>query len=125
VERKPDRRVDQCHNRRVRRGGQAGGGKVPGRRRGHRRQGADDGDGRALLACVACFSLGALLVAPSQQTVTAELANPAALGSYFGVAALALALGGGLGNLAGGALYGLGRQLGAPALPWLVSRRWG
>ena len=74
----------------------------------------------ALLACVACFSLGALLVAPSQQTVTAELANPAALGSYFGVAALALALGGGLGNLAGGALYGLGRQLGAPALPWLV-----
>jgi MFS family permease len=46
------------------------------------------GDVAALLACVACFSLGALLVAPSQQTVTAELANPAALGSYFGVVSL-------------------------------------
>jgi MFS transporter, DHA1 family, multidrug resistance protein len=74
----------------------------------------------ALLLCVACFSAGALLATPSQQTVTAGLANPASLGSYFGVNSLALALGGGLGNISGGLLYGLGQQLNAPALPWLI-----
>jgi MFS transporter, DHA1 family, multidrug resistance protein len=73
-----------------------------------------------LLLCVALFSAGALLAAPSQQTVAASFANPAALGSYFGVNALALALGGGLGNYSGGVLYGLGREIGRPALPWLV-----
>jgi DHA1 family multidrug resistance protein-like MFS transporter len=74
----------------------------------------------ALLVCVALFSAGALLASPSQQTVTAGFANPAALGSYFGVNALALALGGGLGNYSGGLLYGLGQQRATPALPWLV-----
>ena len=73
-----------------------------------------------LLASVAIFSFGALLAAPGQQTVAAELANPTALGSYFGVSALALALGGGIGNYAGGSLYSLGYHIGAPALPWLV-----
>jgi DHA1 family multidrug resistance protein-like MFS transporter len=74
----------------------------------------------ALVICVIVFSLGALLIQPTQQTVTAALANPAALGSYFGVSSLALALGGGLGNFSGGLLYGLGQQYHAPALPWLV-----
>jgi DHA1 family multidrug resistance protein-like MFS transporter len=74
----------------------------------------------ALLACVACFSAGALLATPSQQTVTADLANPVALGSYFGVNSLALALGGGLGNFSGGVLYGLGQQYALPAFPWLI-----
>ncbi len=74
----------------------------------------------SLLASVALFSLGALLAAPGQQTVAADLANPAALGSYFGVSALALALGGGIGNYAGGALYSFGRDVNVPALPWLV-----
>lgn len=73
-----------------------------------------------LLLCVAGFSLGGLLAMPSQQTVKAELANPVALGSYFGVSALALAFGGGLGNYVGGLLYGLGRDLGWPTLPWMV-----
>jgi MFS transporter, DHA1 family, multidrug resistance protein len=74
----------------------------------------------ALLLCVALFSAGALLASPTQQTVTAGFANPTALGSYFGVNALALALGGGLGNYSGGLLYGLGQQRAAPALPWMV-----
>jgi DHA1 family multidrug resistance protein-like MFS transporter len=73
-----------------------------------------------LLLCVALFSAGALLASPSQQTVAAGFANPAALGSYFGVNALALALGGGLGNYSGGLLYGLGQQHQAPGLPWMV-----
>jgi MFS transporter, DHA1 family, multidrug resistance protein len=74
----------------------------------------------SLLLCVGLFSVGALLASPSQQAVTAGLSNPAALGSYFGVNALALALGGGLGNYSGGLLYGLGKDRGVPALPWLI-----
>lgn len=73
-----------------------------------------------LVASVVVFSLGALLVAPTQQSATAALSDPRALGSYFGFSSLALALGGGLGNYAGGLLYGLGQQLGRPQLPWLV-----
>ncbi len=74
----------------------------------------------ALVFCVIVFSLGALLVQPTQQTVTASLADPAALGSYFGLGSLALAIGGGLGNFSGGLLYGWGQQYATPALPWLV-----
>jgi len=73
-----------------------------------------------LLSCVVLFAAGALLASPSQQTVTAALANPAALGSCFGISSLALAFGGGLGNLSGGILYDMGKQLALPALPWLV-----
>jgi DHA1 family multidrug resistance protein-like MFS transporter len=74
----------------------------------------------ALVACVIIFSMGSLLVQPTQQTATASMADPSALGSFFGVGSLALALGGGLGNYSGGLLYGLGQQFGTPALPWLV-----
>ncbi len=73
-----------------------------------------------LLACVVIYVLGSLLAMPSQQTASAELANPVALGSYFGVGMLALAFGGGIGNLAGGYLYDLGKALDWPALPWLT-----
>lgn len=74
----------------------------------------------SLLGAVLVYSLGVVLVRPSEQTVVAGLANPVALGSYFGVAALAVAFGGGLGNYAGGVLYDLGARLGMPALPWLL-----
>ncbi|CAA9566567.1 MAG: MFS superfamily export protein YceL [uncultured Thermomicrobiales bacterium] len=73
-----------------------------------------------LLGCVAAFSIGSLLASPTQQTVSAELANPVALGSYFAVGSLALAIGGGLGNYAGGLLYEVGHSLSRPELPWLV-----
>ena len=78
------------------------------------------GSSAGLLTCVGLFSLGALLVQPVQQSVTAELADPSALGSYFGFSALALAFGGGLGNFAGGWLYDVALALHAPALPWLI-----
>jgi MFS transporter, DHA1 family, multidrug resistance protein len=64
--------------------------------------------------------VGSLLAMPSQQTASAELANPLALGSYFGVGALSLAVGGGVGNLAGGFLYDLGLALEWTSLPWLI-----
>jgi DHA1 family multidrug resistance protein-like MFS transporter len=73
-----------------------------------------------LLACVAVFSLGAMLVQPVQQSLTAEMADPTAMGSYFGFSALALAFGGGIGNFTGGWLYDLARQYQLPALPWLT-----
>ena len=73
-----------------------------------------------LIASIIIFSLGGLLIQPTHQTVTASLANQAALGSYFGVSSLALAIGGGLGNYSGGLLYGLGEAINMPALPWLV-----
>ncbi len=72
------------------------------------------------LAAVAVFSVGQLLATPNQQTVTANMANPAALGSYFGVASLSLAVGGSLGNFTGGTLYELGGDLDVAALPWLI-----
>lgn len=74
----------------------------------------------ALLGCVVIFSLGAMLVQPVQQTVTAEMADPRAFGSYFGFSALALAFGGGLGNYMGGWLYDLAARWQWPMLPWLV-----
>lgn len=77
-------------------------------------------DTPAVLVAAAVFSIGAVLARPGQETVTANLADPAARGTYFGVAALSLAIGGGFGNLLGGLVYDLGRSSGLPALPWLV-----
>jgi MFS transporter, DHA1 family, multidrug resistance protein len=73
-----------------------------------------------LIGCVVVFTLGTLLASPTQQSVTAALADPRALGSYFGVNALALALGGSLGNFSGGLLTDAARAAGTPALPWLT-----
>ncbi|MFM2031758.1 MAG: hypothetical protein RLZZ297_523 [Chloroflexota bacterium] len=73
-----------------------------------------------LLACVAIYSLGGLFASPSQQTVAANLADSSALGSYFGVAGLAIALGGGMGSFSGGTLYDWGQAIKQPAAPWLV-----
>ena len=77
-------------------------------------------DTASLLVAVVVYSLGLVLARPGEQTVAAKLANPVALGSYFGVAALAVAVGGGLGSYAGGLLYDLGGRLDLPTLPWLI-----
>ncbi len=74
----------------------------------------------ALLSSVVLISFGSVLVRPGEQTVTANLAQPVARGSYFGIAALSLAVGGGLGNYAGGVIYDVGQKHGLPALPWLI-----
>lgn len=74
----------------------------------------------ALLACVALFSLGTMLVFPTQQALTARLARPGLYGSYFGFGALSLGVGGALGNVLGGTLSDLGVRLAVPALPWLT-----
>jgi DHA1 family multidrug resistance protein-like MFS transporter len=72
-----------------------------------------------VLIAAAVFSLGSVLARPGQETVTANLVDPVARGTYFGIAALSLALGGGLGNYVGGVIYDLGRETNAQ-IPWLV-----
>lgn len=72
-----------------------------------------------VLVAAAIFSLGAVMARPGQETVTANLADPVARGTYFGVAALSLAVGGGLGNYLGGMIYDIGKT-GTSQLPWLI-----
>jgi DHA1 family multidrug resistance protein-like MFS transporter len=74
----------------------------------------------ALLACIAVFSLGAMVIVPTQQTLTALFSPPATYGSYFGVGALSLGVGGAVGNLLGGVLVDVGAELDLPSLPWLT-----
>ncbi|ADY25381.1 major facilitator superfamily MFS_1 [Deinococcus proteolyticus MRP] len=73
-----------------------------------------------LLACAALYSLGTMLVFPTQQTLVSRLAPPELLGSYFGFSAISLGVGGALGNVLGGSLMDYGAALGRPALPWLL-----
>lgn len=74
----------------------------------------------ALLACAALYSLGTMLVFPTQQTLVSRLAPPSLAGSYFGFSSLSLGVGGALGNLLGGSLVDFGQALGHPQLPWLL-----
>lgn len=73
-----------------------------------------------MLLSIALFSIGNVVALANQNTVIAGQARPEARGSYFGVGAMALALGGGLGNLLGSTLYGESIRLNTPAMPWLV-----
>jgi DHA1 family multidrug resistance protein-like MFS transporter len=73
----------------------------------------------ALLVCIAGFSIGNLIATANQSTVIAGMAQPGARGSYFGVSAIALAVGGSAGNLVGSASMALRDERHA-AVPWLV-----
>lgn len=80
--------------------------------------GAADG---FLGVCLAAgvFATGAVIARPGQETVMAGLADPRSRGTYFGIAMLALAVGGGLGNYLGGVIYDLGGA-GTSPVPWIV-----
>ncbi len=73
-----------------------------------------------LLFCVFVLSLGMVLSRPSQQTISAGLARPDALGAFLGVGALSLAIGGGIGNFTGGVIYDVGKSHDLHWLPWLI-----
>lgn len=73
-----------------------------------------------LLLCVAGFSVGALMTRPTQQTLIAGLADPRALGTFLGVSSLSLAVGGGIGSVAGGWLVDVAANRHWPWLPWSV-----
>lgn len=72
-----------------------------------------------MLICVWVFSLGLVLAAPAQQTVAANLSDSRALGSYYGVNGLSIAIGGGIGSYMGGVIYDLGQTWGFSGLPWI------
>lgn len=74
----------------------------------------------AILIAAAVFSLGAIMARPGQETVTANLADPIARGTYFGVAALSLAIGGSLGNFLGGVIYSQASPDDNATGPWLI-----
>lgn len=74
----------------------------------------------ALLGCIALYAAGRAIVEPSLNSYVSEVASPSNLGSYFGFAALSLAIGGSLANYAAGVLYDVSIRLQEPALPWLV-----
>lgn len=72
-----------------------------------------------VLIAAGIFATGAVMARPGQETVLANLARPSARGTYFGIAALALAVGGGLGNYLGGVIYDVGGGAASP-LPWTI-----
>lgn len=72
------------------------------------------------LVCIAVFSLGTLLARPTQQTLIVSMANTNAVGTFIGFSALGLAVGGGVGSVAGGWLVDMARALEWRALPSLV-----
>jgi DHA1 family multidrug resistance protein-like MFS transporter len=74
----------------------------------------------AFLVCVAVVAIGAVLVRPTLQSLTAEMANPKALGTFLGISSLSLAVGGAAGNISGGWLIDLSRALNVPHLAWTV-----
>lgn len=76
-------------------------------------------DFAGVILAVALFAIGAVITRPGQEAVMANLADPRARGTYFGVAMLALAVGGGLGNYLGGVIYDLGGD-GTSPVPWIV-----
>jgi DHA1 family multidrug resistance protein-like MFS transporter len=75
-------------------------------------------DAVMILAAAGVFSVGMVLAKPGQETVTANLSDPAVRGTYFGVAMLSLAFGGGFGNLLGGVIYDFGVRHEMQAVTW-------
>jgi len=73
-----------------------------------------------LFTLVICFYLGSLIAEPARETLSAELADFRARGSYMGFSRMGAAVGGALGFSGGGWLYDLGTRSATPALPWLI-----
>lgn len=75
----------------------------------------------SLLVAVLVVKLGEMLVMPTVDTITASLAPPDQLGTYYSGTSLAWGLGEGLGNLVGGQLMAIGLAQGRPALLWWIA----
>ncbi|RYV52123.1 MFS transporter [Pengzhenrongella frigida] len=79
-----------------------------------------------LLVGVSLFTVGQMLAQPVMNAAVAGYSSDGSVASYFGVQGLALAVGGVVGNLVGGALYGLAARGGWVALtPWVGFLTWG
>jgi len=69
-----------------------------------------------LLIGIGLFAVARLQMQPTVNWVTSELAPQGQLGAYFGFGALSVAIGAGVGQITGGALYDLSLQLHQPFL---------
>ncbi|MFE8146740.1 multidrug efflux MFS transporter MdtH [Brenneria goodwinii] len=73
-----------------------------------------------LFMLVITFYLGSLIAEPARETLSAELSDYRARGSYMGFSRMGAAVGGAIGYSGGGWLYDLGAAQDTPALPWLI-----
>lgn len=73
-----------------------------------------------LFVLVFIFFLGSLIAEPARETLSAELSDYRARGSYMGFSRMGAAVGGAIGYSGGGWLHDLGRAQDTPALPWLI-----
>jgi MFS transporter, DHA1 family, multidrug resistance protein len=71
-----------------------------------------------MLLCVAVYSFGRLITEPVSAVVVTQYATDETLASYFGFGALALGIGGVIGNLMGGWLYDIGKATGNYSFCW-------
>ncbi|WP_029253967.1 MFS transporter [Paraoerskovia marina] len=79
-----------------------------------------------LLAGIGVFTIGQMLSQPVMNAVVSDFAGTTSVASYFGVLGLAQAVGGILGNLAGGFLYTVAQGDGPAAnLVWFFFLGWG
>ena len=67
------------------------------------------------------FACGEMIVEPANNELISKLAQREVTATYFGFASLALAVGGGLSQGAGGYLVQSGQEIGLPSLVWWVS----
>lgn len=73
-----------------------------------------------LFALICLFYFGIIIAEPARETLSAELADYRARGSYMGFSRLGLALGGALGYIGGGWLFDTGKAASQPGLPWMM-----
>ncbi len=73
-----------------------------------------------LFTLICVFYIGSIIAEPARETLSAELADPRARGSYMGFSRLGLAFGGALGYAGGGWLFDAGKASGQPELPWVM-----
>lgn len=73
-----------------------------------------------LFMLICTFYIGSIIAEPARETLSAELADPRARGSYMGFSRLGLAIGGALGYAGGGWLFDAGKAFNQPELPWVM-----
>lgn len=73
-----------------------------------------------LFTLICVFYIGSIIAEPARETLSAQLADPRARGSYMGFSRLGLAFGGALGYAGGGWLFDAGKAINQPELPWAM-----